>query len=85
MVIFVDFVALGGIPIGGQGVKHMGIFIRTSLAFRFIKIGLGMRLEPHGLGDGLCGFVMELYTHKKVYFGVDFVEGLMKHLLDLYK
>jgi hypothetical protein len=83
--IVVDFVASGGIPTRGQGARHVGIFVGTSLAFCFVKIGLGMRLGPHGLGDGLCGLVMGFHTHKKVYFCVDFVKGLLTHPLDLYK
>jgi hypothetical protein len=55
-VDFVDaFVALGDIPTRDQGVKQVGIFVGTKLAFCFGEIGLGMRLGPHGQVDGLCG------------------------------
>jgi hypothetical protein len=40
-----------------------------------------MRLGPHGL----CGLVMGFHTHKKVYFGVDFMKGLLTHSLDLHR
>jgi hypothetical protein len=44
----------------------VGIFVGTRLAFRFSEIPLGMKLGLHGFGDGLCGFVLRLHTHKKV-------------------
>jgi hypothetical protein len=59
------FVASGGIPTRGQGVRHVGIFVGTRLAFRFSEIGLGMRLGPHGQVDGLCGLVLGFHTHKE--------------------
>jgi hypothetical protein len=61
----VDFVASRGIPTRGQGARHVGIFVGTSLAFRFSEIGLGMRLGPHGQVDGLCGLVWGCHTHKE--------------------
>jgi hypothetical protein len=48
-------VALRGIITRGQGVKHVGIFVGTRLAFRFSEVSLGMRLGPHGKVDGICG------------------------------
>jgi hypothetical protein len=60
-----DIVASGGIPTRGQGVRHVGIFVGTSLAFRFSEIGPGMRLGPHGKVDGLCGLVWGCHTHKE--------------------
>jgi hypothetical protein len=36
---FDDIVASGGIPTRGQGVKHVGIFVGTILAFCFSEIG----------------------------------------------
>jgi hypothetical protein len=39
------------------------ISLASSLAFRFVKIGLEMRSGPHGLCDGALGFVMGLHTH----------------------
>jgi hypothetical protein len=49
------FVASGGIPTRGRGVRHVGIFVGTRLAFRFSEIGLGLRLGPHGQDDGFMG------------------------------
>jgi hypothetical protein len=61
----VFFVALGGIPTRGQGVRHVGIFVGTILSFHFSEISLGMRLGPHGKVDGICGLVMGCHTHKE--------------------
>jgi hypothetical protein len=58
-----DIVASGGIPTRGQGVRHVGIFVGTNLAFPFSEIGLGMRIGPHGQVDGFCGLVLEFHTH----------------------
>jgi hypothetical protein len=63
----VDFVASGGIPTRCQGARLVGNFVGTSLAFRFVKIGLEMRSGPHGLCDGLWGFVMGLHTHMSLH------------------
>jgi hypothetical protein len=84
MVGCVDFVASGGIPTRSQASRLVGNFVGTSLAFRFVRIGLEMRLGPHGLCDGLCGLVMGFHSHKKAYFCVDFMKGLLTHPLDLY-
>jgi hypothetical protein len=62
-VTVVDFVALGGIPTRGQGARHVGIFVGTSLAFHFSEIALGLKLRFNGLDDWLRGFVMGLHTH----------------------
>jgi hypothetical protein len=59
------FVALGGIPTRGQGVRDVGIFIGTRLAFCFSEIDPRMRLGPQGKVDGLCGLVMGCPTHKE--------------------
>jgi hypothetical protein len=59
------FVALGGIPTRGYGVKHVGIFIGTRLHFCFNENALGMKLGLHGLGDGRCGLVLRCHTHKE--------------------
>jgi hypothetical protein len=48
------FVALGGIPTRGHGVRHVGIFVGTISHLCFSETALGMRLGPHGL---LMGFV----------------------------
>jgi hypothetical protein len=61
----VDFVASGGIPTRGRGVRHVGIFVGTRLVFRFSEIGLGMRLGPHGQVDGLCGLMLGFHTYKE--------------------
>jgi hypothetical protein len=61
------FVASRGIPTRGHGVRHVGIFVGTRLAFRLSEIGLGMRLGPHGQVDGLYGFVLGFHTHKEEY------------------
>ena len=61
----VDFVAQGGIPTRGQGVKHVGIFLGTKLAFFFSENLLGFEWI-HGFGDGICGLVSGLHTHKKI-------------------
>jgi hypothetical protein len=59
MARYVDFVVSGGIPTRSQGAKLVGNFIGISLAFRFVKIDLEIRLGPHGL----WGFLMGLHTH----------------------
>jgi hypothetical protein len=59
------FVASGGIPTRGHGVRHVGIFVGTRLLFRFSENALGMKLGLHGLGDGLCGLVLGCHTHKE--------------------
>jgi hypothetical protein len=60
-----DFVASGGIPTSGQGVRHVEISVATRLAFRFSENTLGMRLGPHGQVGGLCGLVLGFHSHKK--------------------
>jgi hypothetical protein len=45
------------------GVVHVGIVMGTSLHFCLGENALGMKLGLHGLGDGLCGFVLGLHTH----------------------
>jgi hypothetical protein len=62
-ICFVDFVASGGIPTRIQAAKLVGNFVGTSLAFRFVKIGLEMRLGPHGL----WGFMMGFHTHMNLH------------------
>jgi hypothetical protein len=64
MHIVEAFVASRGIPTRGYGVMHVGIFVGTRLHLRFSENALGIRLGPHGLGDGPCGLVLGLYTHK---------------------
>jgi hypothetical protein len=59
------FVASQGIPTRGHGIRHVGIFVGTRLLFCFSENALGMRLGPHGLGDGLCGLVLGFHTHKE--------------------
>ena len=60
-----DIVALICIPIRGQGVMHVGIFIETTLAFCFSEISPKMRLRPHGKVDGICGLISWCHTHKE--------------------
>jgi hypothetical protein len=43
----------------------VGIFVSTSFSFCFIKIGLKMRLGPHGKDDGSCGIVIGFHAHKR--------------------
>jgi hypothetical protein len=57
------FVASRGIPTRGHGVRHVGLFVGTRLHPRFSENSHGMRLAPHGLVDGICGFVLGLHTH----------------------
>jgi hypothetical protein len=59
------FVALVGIPTRGHGVRHVGIFVGTRLAFHFSENALGMRLGPHGQVERLCGLVLGFHTHKE--------------------
>jgi hypothetical protein len=59
------FVALGGIPIRGQSVRNVGIFVGTSLAFHFSEFSLGMRLGPHGKVDRIYGILWGFHTHKE--------------------
>jgi hypothetical protein len=59
-------VALRGIPTRGQGVRHVGIFIRTILASLFFsEIDLELMLGPHEKVDGICGIVMGFHTQKR--------------------
>jgi hypothetical protein len=60
-----DFVASGGIPTRGHGVRHVGIFVGTILLFCFSENSLGMKLGIHGLGYGFCGLVLGCLTHKQ--------------------
>jgi hypothetical protein len=60
-----DIVALICIPIRGQGVRNVGIFVDTSLSFCFSEISPKMRLGPHGKVDGICGLVWWCHTHKE--------------------
>jgi len=53
--ILLFFVALGGIPTTGQGVRHVGIFVGKIFDFCSNEIGLEMRSGPHGQVDGLVG------------------------------
>jgi hypothetical protein len=59
------FVASEGIPTRGQGVRHVGIFVVTILSFHFGENPLGFERRIHGFGDGLCGLVLGLHTHKE--------------------
>jgi hypothetical protein len=59
------FVASGGIPTRGQGVRHVGIFVGTRLVFRFSELGPRMRPGPHGQDDRFCGLVWGCHTHKE--------------------
>jgi hypothetical protein len=60
-----DIVASRGIATRGQGVRHVGIFVGTRLAFCFSEIGLGIRLGPHGKNDELCGLLWGATPTKK--------------------
>jgi hypothetical protein len=46
-------------------VRHVGIFFGTRLLFRFSGNSLRMRLGPHGLVDGIFGFVLGCHIHKE--------------------
>jgi hypothetical protein len=59
------FIASGGIPTRGHGVRHVGILVGTSLHLHFSENTLGMRLGPHGLSYRLCGLVLRFHTHKE--------------------
>jgi hypothetical protein len=48
------------------GVGHVRIVMDTTSHFRFGGKPLEMKLGLHGFGDGICGFVLGLHTHKKV-------------------
>jgi hypothetical protein len=48
------------------GVGNVGIVMGTASQFQFGENPLGMQLGIHGFGDGLCGFLLGLHTHKKV-------------------
>jgi hypothetical protein len=60
------FVASGRYSHMTLGVGHVGIIVGTTSHFRFGENPLGMKLGLHGFGDGICGFVLGLHTHKKV-------------------
>jgi hypothetical protein len=57
------FVASGGIPTSGLGVRHVGIFVGTRLHFRFSENALG----SWGFMGLLMGFglVLGFHTHKE--------------------
>jgi hypothetical protein len=61
------FVASGGIPTRGCGVRHVGIFIGTKLLFPFSEHSIGMRLGPHWLVDEICGLMLGFHTHKEEF------------------
>ena len=48
------------------GVGHVGIIVDTISHFRFGENPLIFEWELHGFGDGLCGLVLELHTHKEI-------------------
>jgi hypothetical protein len=53
------------IPTRGKGVRHVGIFVGIILAFRFGENPLGFGWGLHGFGDGICGLVLGIHTHKE--------------------
>jgi hypothetical protein len=44
----------------------VGIFVGTRLAFKFGENPLGFEWGIHGFGDGICGLVSRLHTHKEI-------------------
>jgi hypothetical protein len=62
----VDFCSFGQVFSRALGVGHVGIVVGTTLHSSFGENPIGMKLGLHGFGDGICGFVLGLHTHKKV-------------------
>jgi hypothetical protein len=47
------------------GIGHVGIIVGTTSHFLFGEKPLGFEWGLYGFGDGLCGLVLGLHTHKK--------------------
>jgi hypothetical protein len=47
------------------GVGNVGIVMGTTSNFLFGENPLGFEWGIHGLGDGICGLVLGLHTHKE--------------------
>jgi hypothetical protein len=63
---YVDFCSFKKVFSRALGVRHVGIVGGTTSHFWFGENPLGMKLGLHGFGDGVCGFMLGLHTHKKV-------------------
>ena len=48
------------------GVGHVGMIVATTSHFSFVEKPLGFELGIHGFGDGICGIVLGLHTHKEI-------------------
>jgi hypothetical protein len=59
------FVALGWYSHMNLGVGNVGIIVGTTSHFHFGENPLGFEWGLHGFGDGLCGLVLGLHTHKE--------------------
>jgi hypothetical protein len=46
-------------------IGHVGIVMGTTSHFQFGENSLGFEWGLHGFGDGLCGLVLGLHTHKE--------------------
>jgi hypothetical protein len=61
----VDFCSFGKYSHMNLGVGHVGIIMGTTSHFQFGENPLGFEWGIHGFGDGLCGLVLGLHTHKE--------------------
>jgi hypothetical protein len=61
----VDFVASDMYSHMTLGVGHVGIVVGTTSHFLFGE-NLVFEWGIHGFGDGICGIVLALHTHKEI-------------------
>jgi hypothetical protein len=60
------FVALGRYSHITLGVGHVVIIVGTTSHFQFGENPSGFEWEIHGFGDGICGLVLGIHTHKEI-------------------
>jgi hypothetical protein len=48
------------------GFGHVQIIVGTASHFCFGEKSLGFEWGIHGFGDGICGFVLGIHTHKEI-------------------
>jgi hypothetical protein len=60
------FVASGRYYHMELGVGNVGINVDTTSHFWFGENPLVFEWGPHGFGDGICGLMLGLHTHKEI-------------------